>query len=64
MTNSRNALKAAIQNGYCMAERIANRTLELSQKTRRTRAEETELAILTYDGPVPRVLPPSDEVPF
>lgn len=47
-----------------MWHRIGVRIQELRQKQRRTKAEEGELAILTYDGPTPRRLPETDEVPF
>jgi hypothetical protein len=45
-------------------ERVAARIVELEGKPRLTKAEREELEILTYDGPVPRVLPRSDEAPF
>ncbi len=45
-------------------ERVAERIAELKAKVRLTKAEREELALLTYDGPIPRVLPRSDEAPF
>jgi chromosome segregation and condensation protein ScpB len=45
-------------------ERIIARVAELRAKPRLNRREREELAILTYEGPVPRRVAWSDEVPF
>lgn len=47
-----------------LAERIAIRVAELNAKARLTNRERDELDNLTYAGPVPRVVPFSDEAPF
>lgn len=45
-------------------DRVGARIAELRTKARLTKAELQELDILTYPGPVPRVIPRSDEVPY
>lgn len=50
--------------GPTLAERISMRVAELNAKPRLTQREREELATLTYSGPVPRVVPFSDEVPY
>lgn len=53
-----------MQNDVTLEERIATRVAELNAKARLTRREREELDNLTYSGPVPRVVPFSDESPF
>jgi hypothetical protein len=60
---------AAIQNcpgaePESIDDRIAQRVAELNAKRRLNKAERRELELLIYSGPVPRRIPPSDEVPF
>jgi hypothetical protein len=51
-------------NEPTLDERIAARVAELTAKRCPSLAEREELAMLTYEGPVARRLPESDEVPF
>lgn len=43
---------------------VKGRIAELEAKRRLSKAEREELEILTYDGPKPRIVPRSNEVPY